>query len=91
MKVKVCGAHAAQFHPRGASTNRLRGNTSCLQVTLSDGRLIVLDAGSGIRIGLRLAGRPRRIDILLTPAPRPYPGGLMFFALLFMPDAEIVT
>ena len=44
----------------------LRG-LSCLQVTLSDGRLILLDAGSGIRnLGLRLAGNARRIDILLT-------------------------
>ena len=90
MKVKVWGARGSVPTP-GASTNRYGGNTSCLRVTLSDGRLIVLDAGSGIRnLGLRLAGRPRRIDILLTTCTSTISRGLMFFALLFMPDAEIV-
>ena len=48
MRVKVWGARGA-VPPRAPSTNRYGGNTSCLQVTLSDGRLLVLDAGSGIR------------------------------------------
>ena len=90
MKVKVWGARGSVPTP-GASTNRYGGNASCLQVTLSDGRLIVLDAGSGIRnLGLRLAGRARRIDILLTHLHLDHIQGLMFFAPLFMPDAEIV-
>jgi ribonuclease BN (tRNA processing enzyme) len=51
----------------------------------------VLDAGSGIRnLGLRLAGRARRVDILLTHLHLDHIQGLMFFAPLFMPDAEIV-
>jgi hypothetical protein len=66
VRVKVWGARGAVPTP-GRSTNRYGGNTSCVQVTLSDGRLLVLDAGSGIRnLGLRLAGSERRIDILLT-------------------------
>jgi phosphoribosyl 1,2-cyclic phosphodiesterase len=90
MKVKVWGARGSIPTP-GPSTNRYGGNTSCLQVTLSDGRLRVLDAGSGIRnLGLRLAGRARRIDILLTHLHLDHIQGLMFFAPLFMPDAEIV-
>ena len=64
----------------GPTTNRYGGNTSCLQVTLSDGRLLVLDAGSGIRnLGLRLAGRARRIDILLTHLHLDHIQGLLFF------------
>ena len=90
MRVKVWGARGSVPTP-GPSTNRYGGNTSGLEVTLSDGRLLVLDAGSGIRnLGLRLAGRARRIDILLTHLHLDHIQGLMFFAPLFMPDAEIV-
>ena len=90
MRVKVWGARGSVPTP-GPSTNHYGGNTSCLQVTLSDGRLLVLDAGSGIRnLGLRLAGTARRIDILLTHLHLDHIQGLMFFAPLFMPDAEIV-
>jgi phosphoribosyl 1,2-cyclic phosphodiesterase len=90
MRIKVWGTRGSVPTP-GPSTNRYGGNTSCLQVTLSDGRLLVLDAGSGIRnLGLRLAGRARRIDILLTHLHLDHIQGLMFFAPLFRPDAEIV-
>jgi phosphoribosyl 1,2-cyclic phosphodiesterase len=90
VRVKVWGARGSVPTP-GPSTNRYGGNTSCLQVTLADGRLLVLDAGSGIRnLGLRLAGRAARIDILLTHLHLDHIQGLMFFAPLFMPDAEIV-
>jgi uncharacterized protein YdhG (YjbR/CyaY superfamily) len=90
VRVKVWGARGSVPTP-GPSTNRYGGNTSCLQVTLSDGRLLVLDAGSDIRaLGLRLAGRARRIDILLTHLHLDHIHGLMFFAPLFTPDAEIV-
>jgi phosphoribosyl 1,2-cyclic phosphodiesterase len=86
----VWGARGSVPTP-GPSTNRYGGNTSSLQLTLSDGRLLVLDAGSGIRnLGLRLAGRARRIDILLTHLHLDHIQGLLFFAPLFMPDAEIV-
>jgi phosphoribosyl 1,2-cyclic phosphodiesterase len=90
VRVKVWGARGSVPTP-GPSTNRYGGNTSCLQLTLSDGRVLVLDAGSGIRnLGLRLAARARRIDILLTHLHLDHIQGLMFFAPLFMPDAEIV-
>jgi phosphoribosyl 1,2-cyclic phosphodiesterase len=90
VRVKVWGARGSVPTP-GPSTNRYGGNTSSLQVTLSDGRLLLLDAGSGIRnLGLRLAGRARRIDILLTHLHLDHIQGLLFFAPLFMPDAEIV-
>jgi phosphoribosyl 1,2-cyclic phosphodiesterase len=91
VRVKTWGARGSVPTP-GPSTNRYGGNTSCLQVTLSDGTLLVLDAGSGIRaLGLRLAGASApRIDILLTHLHLDHIQGLMFFAPLFMPDAEIV-
>jgi phosphoribosyl 1,2-cyclic phosphodiesterase len=90
VRVKVWGARGSLPIP-GPSTNRYGGNTSSLQVTLSDGRLLLLDAGSGIRnLGLRLAGRACRIDILLTHLHLDHIQGLLFFAPLFMPDAEVV-
>jgi phosphoribosyl 1,2-cyclic phosphodiesterase len=90
VRVKVWGARGSVPTP-GPSTNRYGGNTSCLQVTLSDGTILVLDAGSGIRaLGLRLSAKTRRIDILLTHLHVDHIQGLMFFAPLFTPDAEIV-
>jgi phosphoribosyl 1,2-cyclic phosphodiesterase len=90
MRVKVWGARGSVPTP-GPATNRYGGNTSCLEVTLSDGTVLVLDAGSGIRaLGLRLAARARRIDILLTHLHLDHIQGLMFFAPLFILDAEIV-
>jgi glyoxylase-like metal-dependent hydrolase (beta-lactamase superfamily II) len=49
----------------------------------------VLDAGTGIReLGGILAGRPRRIDILLTHLHLDHIRGLLFFAPLFDREAE---
>jgi hypothetical protein len=91
MRVVVWGARGAVPTP-GPATNRYGGNTSCLEITLSDGTLLVLDAGSGIRtLGLRLATESRRIDILLTHLYLDHIQGLLFFAPLFVPDAEIVV
>ena len=70
MRVKVWGARGSV--PTPALDDRYGGNTCCLQVTLSDGRLLVLDAGSGIRkLGLRLAARERRIACYLSPPLTP--------------------
>jgi phosphoribosyl 1,2-cyclic phosphodiesterase len=91
MRVVVWGARGAVPTP-GPATNRYGGNTSCLEITLSDGTLLVLDAGSGIRtLGLRLAAESRRIDILLTHLHLDHIQGLLFFAPLFVPDAENVV
>jgi phosphoribosyl 1,2-cyclic phosphodiesterase len=90
VRVKVWGARGSVPTP-GPATNRYGGNTSCVEVMLSDETLLVLDAGSGIRaLGLRLAAKAARIDILLTHLHLDHIQGLMFFAPLFVPDAEIV-
>jgi phosphoribosyl 1,2-cyclic phosphodiesterase len=68
------------------------GNTSCVEVTLSDGNTLILDAGTGIRnlgLALRPAGRP--INVLLTHLHLDHIQGLMFFAPLFRPECEIVV
>jgi phosphoribosyl 1,2-cyclic phosphodiesterase len=74
----------------GPETIRYGGNTSCAGVTLSDGSLLVLDAGSGIRnLGLALPDEPTRINVLLTHLHLDHIQGLAFFAPLFRSQAEI--
>ena len=90
MRLEIWGARGSVPAP-GPQTNRYGGNTPCVAVRLSDERLIVLDAGTGIRnLGLALAGSPQRVDILLTHLHLDHIQGLMFFAPLFDADSEIV-
>ena len=59
VKVKLWGTRGSIPSP-GPETIRYGGNTSCVGVTLSDGSLLALDAGSGIRsLGLALGNEPR--------------------------------
>jgi phosphoribosyl 1,2-cyclic phosphodiesterase len=90
MKVKIWGARGSVPSP-GPETNRYGGNTSCVQVTLSDGTILALDAGTGIRsLGLALTQDGTRINILLTHLHLDHIQGLMFFAPAFRPTSEIV-
>ncbi|HSJ50500.1 MAG TPA: hypothetical protein VLA90_04335, partial [Actinomycetota bacterium] len=67
MRVRVWGSRGTIASP-GSDTVRYGGNTSCLEVRLDDGTLIVLDAGTGARVlGHALAeAPPPRMDLLLT-------------------------
>jgi phosphoribosyl 1,2-cyclic phosphodiesterase len=90
VKVKIWGARGSIPAP-GPRTARYGGNTSCVQVTLSDGSILVLDAGSGIRdLGQSIPPDCGRINILLTHLHLDHIQGLLFFAPFFRPDAEIV-
>jgi len=89
VKVKVWGARGSIPTP-GPDTMRYGGNTSCVGVTLSDGTLVVLDAGTGIRtMGIALGAPSGPVTILLTHLHLDHIQGLMFFAPCFYPDAEI--
>jgi phosphoribosyl 1,2-cyclic phosphodiesterase len=89
MRVKIWGARGSVPSP-GPETARYGGNTACVQVTLSDGTTLVLDAGSGIRgLGLAMGGDLPRLNILLTHLHMDHILGLMFFAPLFRQSAEI--
>ena len=48
MRVKVWGARGSVPAP-GPEMNRYGGNTSCVELTLSSGETLILDAGTGIR------------------------------------------
>lgn len=92
MRVKLWGTRGSIPAP-GPGTVRYGGNTSCVQVTLSDGTLLVLDAGTGIR-NLTLPrvdehDEPGRLHILLTHLHLDHVQGLLFFSPLFDPRMEV--
>jgi phosphoribosyl 1,2-cyclic phosphodiesterase len=70
---------------------RYGGNTSCVQVEPSDGRMLVIDAGTGIRnFGVSLAGdHPPRVDILLTHLHLDHIEGLGFFGPIWDRNCEV--
>jgi len=90
VRVDLWGTRGSVPSP-GPETIRYGGNTSCVGVTLSDGSLLVLDAGTGMRgLGLSLPDEPIRINLLLTHLHLDHIQGLAFFAPLFRSQAEIV-
>lgn len=89
MRIRIWGARGSIPTP-GPRTARYGGNTSCVQVTLSDGSVLVLDAGSGIRELGRSCAEAERIHILLTHLHLDHIQGLLFFAPFFLPEKEIV-
>ncbi|MHB8694077.1 MAG: MBL fold metallo-hydrolase [Solirubrobacteraceae bacterium] len=89
MKLKVWGARGSIPAP-GPETMHYGGNTSCIELTLSDGSTLILDAGTGIRnLGLSLPRAAQKINILLTHLHLDHIQGLMFFAPAFWPESEI--
>ncbi|MGZ4173667.1 MAG: MBL fold metallo-hydrolase [Solirubrobacteraceae bacterium] len=90
MKLKVWGARGSVPAP-GPETMRYGGNTSCVEVTLSDGSTLILDGGTGIRnLGVALPRVEQPIHILLTHLHMDHIQGLMFFAPAFRPESEII-
>jgi phosphoribosyl 1,2-cyclic phosphodiesterase len=69
----------------GPETVRYGGNTSCVEVALGDGTVLVLDAGTGIRqLGQELVDRgARRVNLLLTHLHLDHLEGLRFFPPLW--------
>jgi phosphoribosyl 1,2-cyclic phosphodiesterase len=84
MRVKIWGCRGSVPTP-GPGTVEYGGNTSCVEVSLDDGGLLVLDAGTGIRaLGLELLERGlHRIQLLLTHMHLDHLEGLRFFAPLW--------
>ena len=81
-RVKLWGVRGSIPVP-GPSTVRYGGNTSCVEIR-ADGEIIVLDAGSGIRIlGMALeqefGERPIRLTLLISHTHWDHIQGLPFF------------
>jgi phosphoribosyl 1,2-cyclic phosphodiesterase len=89
MKLKVWGARGSVPAP-GPEMNRYGGNTSCVELELSDGSTLIIDAGTGIRsLGVGIAKKLPKINILLTHLHLDHIQGLMFFAPCFRSESEI--
>ncbi len=65
MKVTLWGTRGSLASP-GKETLRFGGNTSCVSIEGSEGTVVVLDAGTGIRrLGQSLPPDLKRVYILL--------------------------
>jgi phosphoribosyl 1,2-cyclic phosphodiesterase len=74
----------------GPETVRYGGNTSCVEVRLDDGTLLVLDAGTGIRpLGLTLTDHEGPYHLLLTHLHLDHLEGLGFFLPLWNRANEV--
>ena len=89
MNVTLWGTRGSLASP-GADTARYGGNTACVEVRGSDGTVLVLDAGTGIRrLGRALPPDIGRVDVLLTHLHMDHIQGLGFFEPLFAPETEV--
>ena len=79
MKVYLWGTRGSLASP-GADTVRYGGNTSCVSVEGSQGTMLVLDAGTGIRVlGRQTPADLNCVHILLTHLHMDHVQGLPFF------------
>jgi len=89
VRVQLWGTRGSLASP-GPETARYGGNTSCVEVRGTDGTVLVLDAGTGIRaLGAMLTPTARRVDVLLTHLHMDHIQGLGFFAPLFSVGVEV--
>lgn len=94
MKVRFWGVRGSIPTP-GPETVKYGGNTTCIEVRLDDGRLIIIGAGSGIRaLGNRLVKHdmkkgPLDIDLFLSHTHWDHIMGFPFFTPIFIPGNKI--
>ncbi|MDQ3943843.1 MAG: MBL fold metallo-hydrolase [Actinomycetota bacterium] len=88
MKLTLWGTRGSLPSPR-PGTARYGGNTSCVQLEMADGSVVVLDAGTGIHRLPDFSSRTSRVDVLLSHLHMDHILGLGFFGALFQPDIEV--
>jgi phosphoribosyl 1,2-cyclic phosphodiesterase len=89
VRVRYWGARGSIPAPR-AEMALHGGNTSCVELTLSDGTEVILDAGTGITdLGRARERGEKPVHLLLTHLHLDHIQGLMFFEPLFSPTCEV--
>ena len=86
MKIRIWGCRGSLTTP-GRETVRYGGFTTCVEVRLSDGTLIVIDSGSGIhRLGNALLAEPgtSQLWLLVTHAHWDHLTGFPFFTPAYL-------
>ena len=89
MKVTLWGTRGS-LPSAGPENVRYGGNTACVEVRGSDGTVVVLDAGTGIRrAGASIGEDVARVDVLLTHLHMDHIQGLGFFQPLYRDGLEV--
>jgi phosphoribosyl 1,2-cyclic phosphodiesterase len=90
MWVRVWGCRGSVAAP-GPDTVRYGGNTSCVEVRLASGDVLILDAGTGMRaLGVSMQDDvPADINVMLTHLHMDHLQGLGFFRPLYSPGIDI--
>lgn len=92
MKVRFWGTRGSIPAP-GPHTIKYGGNTSCVEIRPSDGSIIILDCGTGIReLGqhlMSLAPKPFRLHVFIGHTHWDHIQGFPFFGPAFLPDTEL--
>ncbi|CAN5830338.1 MBL fold metallo-hydrolase [soil metagenome] len=88
MRVRLWGTRGS-IASAGPETVAYGGNTSCVELVGSDGTVLILDAGTGVRRVGDTYLEPRRLDILLTHLHMDHIQGLGFFGPFFRDDFNV--
>ena len=90
MRARIWGSRGSIASP-GAGTVGYGGNTSCVEVRLANGEIVILDAGTGmLPLGAELRREgAKRLHLLLSHLHVDHLEGLGMFAPTWSPDAEL--
>lgn len=89
LRITIWGTRGSIATP-GPQTARYGGNTACVSVEGENGTVVVLDAGTGVRMaGAAIPRSAKRVDVLLTHLHMDHIIGLGFFPPLQRPGLEV--
>ena len=91
MKIRFWGTRGSIPVP-GKDTTIFGGNTTCLEITLESGRVIIIDSGTGIRpLGEQLIAGGEKVDInlLITHIHWDHVWGFPFFDPIYESTSKI--
>ena len=91
MKITAWGCRGSLPIP-GKNTLRFGGNSTCFELQLDDGNVIIIDAGTGIRgLGRKLVREKKQLELylVLTHSHWDHLMGFPFFVPAYLPDYKI--